>query len=63
MEELKELLKGKSDAPPRRRRSGFYVAMALLLLTYVIAGFWPKYFGAIVDPSITPTHPGWIIQL
>ena len=52
----------KPEARPRRRRSGFYVGIALLLLAYVIAGFWPKYFGGIIDPSITPPHPGWIIH-
>jgi hypothetical protein len=36
--------------------------MSILLISYVIAGFWPKYFGVIVDPALRPPHPGWIIH-
>jgi hypothetical protein len=46
----------------RIRRPGFYVGMSVLLIIYVIAGFWPKYFGVIVDPTIPPPHPAWIIH-
>lgn len=52
----------KTAAPARAARSNFYVSIALFLLTAVIAGFWPKYFGAIVDSAIRPPHPGWIIH-
>ncbi len=34
----------------RFRRPGFYAGMSVLLISYVIAGFWPKYFG-VTDPA------------
>jgi hypothetical protein len=46
----------------RFRRPSFYAGMSVLLISYVIAGFWPKYFGVIVDPTLRPSHPGWIIH-
>jgi hypothetical protein len=46
----------------RTRRSGFYVGIAFLLITCVLAGFWPTYYGALLGSGIAPPHPGWIIH-
>jgi hypothetical protein len=36
------------NAPGRRRRSYFYLAMPVLMLAMALIGFWPQYYGRLV---------------
>lgn len=45
-------------APAWTRR--FYIAMTLLLIAMVVRGFWPSYFGPLLDRGVT-RH--WLVHL
>jgi hypothetical protein len=43
-----------------RAQRTFYVAMAVVLLTMIVAGFWPSYFGPLLRGA---TQAPWILHL
>jgi hypothetical protein len=43
-----------------RSQRTFYVAMAVVLLTMIVAGFWPSYFGPLLHGA---TQAPWILHL
>ena len=49
-----------SPGSATRVRRKFYVAMAILLLTMIVVGFWPSYFGPLLRGA---TQAPWILHL
>jgi hypothetical protein len=47
-------------ASAARAQRTFYVAMAIVLLTMIVAGFWPSYFGPLLRGT---TQAPWILHL
>jgi hypothetical protein len=45
------------------RRSGFYMALAFLLVTCVVAGFWPTYYGAVLGTGIALAAYGVLVAV
>jgi len=43
-----------------RTRRKFYVAMSVVLLTMIVVGFWPSYFGPLMRGA---TQAPWILHL
>ena len=52
-----------ANAMPRHRSQPrrFYVGMALLMIAFVVAGFWPSYFGALFRGVIVERP--WVIHV
>lgn len=49
---------------PGRTRPWFYVAMAVVMLVAVIAGFWPRYYGPLVNGiALKPQVQFWAIHV
>lgn len=40
-----------SVAPPRGRRTYFYLALPVLMLAIALIGFWPQYYGRLLSGS------------
>lgn len=49
----------RSGSATRVRRK-FYVAMAIVLVTMIVVGFWPSYFGPLLRGA---TQAPWILHL